>query len=82
MADSAWTIVGRITAGLVLYTGLGWLISRWVGHEPVLMAVGAIVGLSLSTYMVISSLHREGTAGAGRAMVRSGQGSQQDGEAS
>ena len=67
MADPAWTIVSRITAGLLLYTGLGWLISRWVGHASVLMAIGAIVGLCLSTYVVVASLHREGRAGSNEA---------------
>ncbi len=66
MADPAWTIVSRIAAGLLLYTGLGWLISRWVGHTPVLMAIGAMVGLGLSMTFVILSLHRDGSkAGAG-----------------
>lgn len=66
MADSAWMIVSRITAGLVLYTGLGWLVSRWIGHAGLLMAVGALVGLTLSTYMVVVSLHRDGTPSAGQ----------------
>jgi len=63
MADSAWTIVSRIAAGLLLYTGLGWLVSRWIGHAPLLMAVGALVGLTLSTFLVYVSLYREGTTG-------------------
>jgi ATP synthase protein I len=60
MADPAWIIVSRIAAGLLLYTGLGWLLSRWVGHPEALMAIGAMIGLSLSMYMVYASLHREG----------------------
>ncbi|MFM8894862.1 MAG: hypothetical protein ACKOE2_05645 [Actinomycetales bacterium] len=68
MADPAWTIVSRIAAGLLLYTGLGWLISQWVGHTSTLMAVGAMVGLGLSMYVVIAGLNRDGSkqSGAGR----------------
>lgn len=67
MADPAWTIVSRIAAGLVLYTGLGWLISRWVGHASVLMAIGAIVGLTLSITLVVVSLHRQSAPGSDTA---------------
>lgn len=63
MADSAWSIVSRIAAGLLLYTGLGWLLSRWVGHGPMLMAIGAMVGLALSYYLVFTSLNRQETSG-------------------
>ncbi len=59
MADPAWTIVSRIAAGLLLYTAVGWLVSQWVGHTAVLMAVGALIGLGLSMYVVIASLHRD-----------------------
>ena len=46
-------------AGLLLYTGLGWLASRWLGHQAALMAIGALVGLGLSFVLVISSLKHE-----------------------
>lgn len=59
MSNSAWVNSSRIMAGLILYTGLGWLVSRWVGHQDVLMAVGAIVGLALSYYLLFKSLDHE-----------------------
>lgn len=59
LSDSAWTISSRIMAGLLLYTGLGWLASRWLGHQAALMAIGALVGLGLSFVLVISSLKHE-----------------------
>jgi hypothetical protein len=49
----------RLMAGLILYTGLGWLVSRWVGHQALLMAIGAIVGLALSYYLMFASLAKE-----------------------
>jgi F0F1-type ATP synthase assembly protein I len=66
MADSAWLITSRLIAGPVLYTGLGWLISRWVGHQALLMAIGALVGLGLAFYMVFSTLAREQRADGSR----------------
>jgi ATP synthase protein I len=59
MSDSAWANVSRLITGLILYTGLGWLVSRWVGHQALLMAVGAIVGLALSYYLMFRSLEHE-----------------------
>ena len=59
MNDSAWTITSRIISGLLLYTGVGWLLSLWLGHQQLLMAVGAIVGLGLSYTLVFTGLARE-----------------------
>ena len=60
MDNVAWTISSRLIAGLVLYTGVGWLLSLWLGHRALLMAVGALVGLGLSYYLIFTSLGREG----------------------
>lgn len=59
MSNSAWANSSRLIAGLILYTGLGWLVSLWVGHRALLMAVGAIVGLGLSYYLMFTSLAHE-----------------------
>lgn len=59
MSNSAWATSSRLITGLLLYTGLGWLVSLWVGHRALLMAVGAIVGLALSYYLVFASLKYE-----------------------
>jgi F0F1-type ATP synthase assembly protein I len=60
MDNAAWTISSRLIAGLVLHTGLGWLLSLWLGHRALLMAIGALVGLGLSYYLIFTSLAREG----------------------
>lgn len=59
MSNSAWATSSRLITGLLLYTGLGWLVSLWVGHRALLMAIGAIVGLGLSYYLVFASLKHE-----------------------
>ncbi len=59
LADSAWTITSRIAAGLILYTGLGWLLSLWIGHQEVLMAAGALIGLGLSYLLIFGGLAKE-----------------------
>jgi len=59
LADSAWTITSRIAAGLILYTGLGWLLSLWIGHQALLMASGAMIGLTLSYVLIFGGLAKE-----------------------
>jgi F0F1-type ATP synthase assembly protein I len=58
MGDTAWLISSRLIAGIVLYAGLGWVVSLWVGHRALLMSVGMLVGVVLSFYLVFSSLAR------------------------
>lgn len=59
MADSAWVITSRLIAGLLLYTALGWLVSRWIGYQELCMAIGALVGLGLSYFLIFRGLARE-----------------------
>lgn len=59
MSNSAWANSSRLMTGLLLYTGLGWLVSLWVGHRALLMAIGAMVGLALSYYLIFVSLRHE-----------------------
>ena len=61
MADAAWTITSRLIAGLILYTAIGWLLSLWVGHQAVLMAVGALFGLGLSYFLIFKGLRKDDT---------------------
>ena len=61
MADSAWSISSRLIAGLILYTAIGWVLSLWVGHQAVLMAIGALFGLGLSYFLIFRGLGKEDT---------------------
>ncbi len=56
MSDAAWIISSRLIAGLLLYAGIGWLLSRWFGHADVFIAVGALFGLGLSFFLVFRQL--------------------------
>ena len=51
-ANAAWMIISRLMAGIVLYGGIGWLLSLWLGHQAALVATGVIVGVALSLYLV------------------------------
>lgn len=59
MSDAAWSISSRMIAGIILYGGLGWLLSRWIGHAELLIAGGALLGLGLSYVLVFRQLSEE-----------------------
>ena len=49
---SAWTVLAYLISGPLLYGGLGWLIDRWWGTEPVFVAIGIFGGVGLAVYLV------------------------------
>jgi len=52
-------ITGRITAGLLLYGGIGWLLGRWLGHESLFIAGGLLFGMVASLYLIYARLSAE-----------------------
>ena len=64
-ADMAWRSVSNLTAGMLLYGGIGWFIGRKVGHQEAFMAVGLVVGIVLAlylTYVRVSNMDRKTTS--------------------
>lgn len=63
-ADMAWRSVGNLTAGLLLYGGIGWLLGRKFGHQDAFMAAGLIFGIALALYLTyarVSTMDRNTT---------------------
>ena len=63
-ADMAWRSVSNLTAGLLLYGGIGWLLGRKFGHQDAFMAAGLIVGIVLALYLTyarVSAMDRNTT---------------------
>ena len=48
-----WTVVSYLISGMILYGGLGWLISRWTGMTAALLPIGMVVGLVIALVMVV-----------------------------
>jgi ATP synthase protein I len=48
-----WAIVSYLIAGMLVYGGLGWLISRWTGLPAVLLPAGMVAGLVIALVMVV-----------------------------
>lgn len=70
-ANTAWIIVSHLLTGILVYAGLGWLLSLWLGMAPLLIGAGALIGMFLSIYLVHRRLEasspRKGSAVPDRA---------------
>ena len=62
--NAAWTIISNLIAGIVLYGGIGWLLSLWLGHRAVFVAGGVLIGTALTARKAVM------TAMAERTVVR------------
>ena len=49
----AWSIIGTLVAGVLVWGGVGWLVDRWLGTDSVFLAIGLVVGFAASMYLVI-----------------------------
>ena len=47
-----WTIFGYLISGMLVYGGLGWLISHWTGIS-LIFPLGMLFGLALTIWLVI-----------------------------
>lgn len=51
-ADAAWSSVpSYLISGMLIWGGLGWLVSRWTG-VIVLFPIGLVIGVVLAIYLV------------------------------
>lgn len=44
--------MSHLLTGILVYAGLGWLLSLWLGNAPLLIGAGALIGMFLSLYLI------------------------------
>ncbi len=49
---TGYAVAGTLLAGVLVYSGIGYLLDRWLGTQKVFLAVGMIGGAVLGTYLV------------------------------
>jgi F0F1-type ATP synthase assembly protein I len=49
----AWSIIGTLISGVLVWGGIGYLVDRWLGTDSVFLAIGLVVGAGASMYLVI-----------------------------
>lgn len=50
--DNASVMGANLVLAIVVWTGIGWLLDRWLGTDPVLMIVGALIGNFAGLYLI------------------------------
>jgi ATP synthase protein I len=48
----AWSIIGTLLAGVLVWGGIGYLLDRWSGMHGVFAAIGAVVGAAGAFYLI------------------------------
>lgn len=51
-SEDGMGVLSYVLAGLILYGGIGWLMSRWL-HQTWIIPVGMVVGLAASVYLIV-----------------------------
>lgn len=49
--DEGWTLSAEFVSAVLAWTGIGWLLDRWLGTDPWLVASGAMLGFVLGLYL-------------------------------
>lgn len=55
----AWSALGSLLAGPIVWGGVGFLLDRWLGTGRILTAVGVVVGSLTAFYIVYLRFGRE-----------------------
>ncbi len=61
----------ELMAAILLWTGIGHLVDRWLGTDPWFLAVGAMGGFAAGLYLVMVRATRIGDAEAAARAERS-----------
>ena len=56
----AWSALGSLLAGPLVWGGVGYLLDHWLGTGRVLTAIGVVVGSLTSFYIVYLRFGRDG----------------------
>ncbi|GAB1820682.1 hypothetical protein FDA94_06870 [Herbidospora galbida] len=50
-ADAAWSVPSYLLSGMLLWGGLGWLLSHWTGVHA-FIPIGVVIGVGLACWLV------------------------------
>jgi F0F1-type ATP synthase assembly protein I len=51
-SNVAWSVLGTLLAGPLVWGGIGYLVDRLIGTEPLLLVIGILVGAAGAFYLV------------------------------
>ena len=51
-ANQAWSVIGTLLAGIVVWGGVGWLLDRWLGFDGLFLPIGMLLGVGVAIYVI------------------------------
>jgi F0F1-type ATP synthase assembly protein I len=61
-ADTGWIMTAELLTAVGVWGGIGWLLDRWLGTGPWILAAGLLLGAALGTYLVFLRADAQGKA--------------------
>jgi ATP synthase protein I len=58
-SPDAWSVIGLLLGGLLVWGGIGYLLDRWLGFRALFLPIGLIVGAIGGTWLVVIRFARE-----------------------
>jgi ATP synthase protein I len=55
-ADQAYTALGYLISGMLIWGFVGWLVDRWLHLGGIATAFGVVIGMGLGVYLVVKRL--------------------------
>lgn len=52
-ANDGWIVIGYLLSGILVWSGAGWIIDRWLHLRGIPIAIGAILGAVGGIYLVM-----------------------------
>lgn len=52
LSDAAWSIPSYLLSGMLVYGGIGWLVDRWTGQDPLFLMIGLLGGLAIGFLLI------------------------------
>lgn len=49
--DDGWALTAEFISAVLTWTLIGWLADRWLGTDPWLVSVGAVLGFTAGMYL-------------------------------
>ncbi len=59
--DSGWALTAEFLSAILVWSGIGWLLDRWLDTEPWLLVAGIVLGAGLGGWLLFLR-HRAATA--------------------
>lgn len=50
--DSGWALTAEFLSAIAVWSGIGWLLDRWLDTTPWLLVAGVVLGFALGSWLL------------------------------